>query len=70
MNYRIPTVRLSGRDPKMSKEDYEELMRLYANRESPQWGVRHREIWAKQFNVSPATISRRINGVTKFPVRA
>jgi hypothetical protein len=70
MNYRIPTVRMSGRDPKMSREDYEELMRLYANRESPQWGVRLREVWAKQFNVSPATISRRINGVTKFPVRA
>jgi hypothetical protein len=70
MTYRIPAVTLTGSAPKMSREDYEELMRLHANREAPTWGVRHNEIWAKRFGVSKATIARRINKKTKFPVRA
>jgi hypothetical protein len=69
MNYRIPTVPMRGRRPKLSLEDQQRYLAWRATRKVRK-GMKTVKDWAKELNVCPDTLTRYRRGEQKFPVRA
>jgi hypothetical protein len=69
MSYRIPTVPMRGRRPKLSLEDQQRYLEWRATRKVRK-GMKTVKDWAQELGVCPDTLTRYRRGDQKFPVRA
>ena len=70
MTYRIPTVPVRGRRPKLSPEDLHRFLAWRAQNGRRHRGMKTLKDWAKELNVCQDTLVRYSAGRQKFPVRA